>query len=53
MERTYCTHCGHFHNQTKCLAIAHNDTGGAYRCACTGQPLTADLEKSAKEGCKI
>lgn len=37
MERTYCRACGHWHTG-KCQAIAHNDTGGAYRCACTGQP---------------
>lgn len=34
----HCNHCGHWHGNAKCAAITHNETGGAHKCCCTGQP---------------
>lgn len=40
--RWHCNHCGHWHGETKCAAITHNETGGAHKCCCTGQPREQD-----------
>lgn len=37
-EAWHCLSCGHWHKQQKCAAITHNETGGAHKCCCTGEP---------------